>query len=177
MFHVEHTMNDDSTMKIRPATADDLAAIDSLRKKYGSDLGFLPLQKYQHIVNKTLDRGRSRWKYERLYVVEDNDDMTGFVLGSLGRNGAKCEQVCVREDARRMERAMRLVDAIQAEAIIRHLPLIRCRVAADIEANLFWQAIGYTAIDTTTSTWLNIKESKSKRPIILYEKPLGMKLF
>jgi GNAT superfamily N-acetyltransferase len=157
---------------IRHAVLADLPAIEALRRADKDALGFVPKQKYEHIVNRTSDRGRERWKYEWLIVAEDNEDLTGFFLAGFHRDGAKGQQLCVRQDARRMERALMLVDFIEAEARRRGAPRIRHRVAADIEANFFWQAAGYTPIAMTTSTWLNVRESISRRPLLIYDKPL-----
>lgn len=155
---------------IRSAVESDLMAIDSLRKKDGDCLGFLPLMKLEHIVRRTLDRGRARWRYESLWVCEDNGDLTGYVLAGFHREGAKIEQICVRQDARRMERALALERVVADESTARLKPRIRCRVAADIESNLFWRAIGYVPVTTVTSTWLNQRESKSRRPIVVYDR-------
>jgi hypothetical protein len=158
---------------IRSATINDLKAVDSLRKADGDCLGFLPIQKLEHIVNLTLDRGRRRFLYESLWVEEEMPgEITGYVLAGFHREGAKIEQICVRQDARRMERAIALEAVVDTEARARLKPRIRCRVAFDIEANFFWKAIGYTAITTTASTWMNHGESKSKRPLIVYDKIL-----
>jgi predicted GNAT superfamily acetyltransferase len=158
---------------VRDATSADLAAVEALRRADGADLGFIPQARYEHIVLKTLDRGRPRWEYERLFVSIDAREITGFLLGSLGKLGGKIEQVCVRADARRMERALALTDCLEAQARSRGIPLVRCRVAHDIEANLFWSAAGYLPIGMTMSTFLNTRASKSRRPIIQYEKLLN----
>lgn len=156
----------------------DLPAIEALRRADGDSLGFIPKARYEHIVERTLDRGRHRWKYEWLVVAIDNDDITGFCLAGFHRDGAKIEQVCVRQDARRMERALLLVDSIEDEARRRASLRIRCRVAYDIEANFFWLAAGYEPVTTVTSTWLNTRESASRRPLIVYDKELSqMTLF
>jgi hypothetical protein len=157
---------------IRPALEADLKAIDSLRKADGDSLGFLPIMKLQCIVNQKLDRGRWRWLYESLWVAEDNGELTGYVLAGFHRDGAKIEQICVRGDARRMERAMLLEDVVQQEARLRQKQRIRCRVAFDIEANFFWKAIGYIPIATVSSTWMNQRESKSQRPLVVYDKTI-----
>ena len=101
---------------IRQAVFDDLPAIEALRRADGDALGFVPVAKYEHIVLKTSDRGRDRWKYEWLIVSEDNEEITGFFLAGFHREGAKGQQLCVRNDARRMERAMKLVDTLEDEA-------------------------------------------------------------
>lgn len=157
---------------IRLAEGRDLAAIEALRRADGADLGFVPFAKYEHIVYKTSDRGRERWRYEWMIVAEDNDEVTGFLLTGFHRDGCKMQQVCVRNDARRMERALALVFACEDEARKRGCRRIRCRVAADIEANFFWRAAGFRAIATTASTWMNVKESKSRRPLLIYDKAL-----
>ena len=82
------------------------------------------------------------------------------------------QQLAVRQDARRMTRALLLMDTMEEEARRRGNPFIRARVAYDIEANFFWRAAGYEPVNTVTSTWLNIRESKSRRPLIVYDKAL-----
>lgn len=144
-----------------------------MRRADGDALGFVPIAKYEHIVFKTVDRGRHRYKYEWLVVAEDNgDDVTGFFMGGFHRNGAKGTQLCVRNDARRMERALKLVDSFETEARRRGMVRVRHRVAADIEANYFWRAAGYTPVAVTTSTWLNTRESLTRRPLFIYDKLL-----
>jgi hypothetical protein len=159
-------------MIIRPALITDLPAVDAMRKADGNALGFLPLQRYEYVVTKTKQNGRARWFYEWLLVSTDNGDVTGFVFALFSAAGTKIEQICVRRDARMMERAKALLVSIERESERRLRPLIKCRVAADIEANLFWRALDYRPIATVTSTWLNLRESKSRRPLIYYEKPL-----
>jgi len=159
-------------MIIRPATIDDIPAIDAMRKADGDALGFVPIQKYEHIVNKTLDRGRPRWTYESLSVCIDAREITGFVLAGYHRTGCKIEQICIRQDARLLERAKLLLASVEEEAEKRQRAKIKCRVASDIEANLFWVASGYQPVAEVVSTWLNIRESKSKRTLTHYEKGL-----
>ena len=96
--------------------------------------------------------------------------MTGFCYASFHKNPATIIQIVVQEDARRWSRAMMLEGAVEDETRSRGLSEIKCRVAYDLESNFYWKAIGYRPIETTTSTWLNQKESKSKRPIIVYNK-------
>ena len=68
---------------------------------------------------------------------------------------------------------MKLESEVEKETRERQLWSIKCRVAYDLESNWYWKAIGYTPVENTISTWLNQKESKSKRPIIVYEKMLN----
>ena len=158
---------------VRHALPSDLLAVESLRRADGKDLGFVPKAKYEHIVNRDSDRGRIRHLYEWLLVRTDEGDVNGFCLAGFHRMGCKIEQICVRADARRMERALSLADAVETEAKRRNSGRIRCRVAYDIEANLFWRAAGYVPTATVVGTWLNLRESKSRRPLIVYDKPLS----
>ena len=72
---------------IRPAKFEDLPAIEALRRADGDALGFVPKAKYEHIVLRTSDRGRDRWKYEWLVVAEDNGEITGYFLAGFHRDG------------------------------------------------------------------------------------------
>jgi len=72
-----------------------------------------------------------------------------------------------------MERALKLVDVVLDEARRRQSKRVRCRVAADIEANSFWLAVGFIPVVTVISTWLNLRESTSRRPLIVYDKAIA----
>ena len=161
---------------IRPASPCDLPAIEALRRKDGDSLGFIPKIVYEFIAARSMDRGRWPYRSEWLLVAEDNDEVTGYVFAAFRRSGAHITQICIRHDARRMERAMLLESAIAIEAERRQCVRIKCRVAFDIEANHFWRAIGYEPVRTVISTWLNLRESKCKRPLIVYERALTARL-
>ena len=104
-------------------------------------------------------------------------DLTGFCYASFSGDPATIIQIVVQQDARRWHRAMMMENAVDAEARERGLTSIKCRVALDLESNNYWKAIGYVPVQTVVSTWLNQCESKSKRPIVVYLKDLGMPLW
>jgi hypothetical protein len=162
---------------IREAIPSDFLYIDNLRKKEGNALGFLPKNAYMSVLEKKRIANRDRWKYQKIWVTTDNDDLTGFCYASFNDDPVTIIQIVVQEDARRWHRAIMLESVVVEEAKKRFLTSIKCRVAYDLESNFYWKAIGYNPITTTTSTWLNQKESKSKRPIIVYHKDLGMPIF
>jgi predicted GNAT superfamily acetyltransferase len=162
---------------IRDAALSDFPYIDALRKREGSALGFLPKDAYLSVLTKTRIHNRDRWKYQRVWVTEDNGDLTGFCYASFTDDPATIIQIVVQDDARRWHRAMMMEEAVTEEAEKRSLSTIKCRVAVDLESNFYWRAIGYVPVSTEISTWLNQRESKSKRPIIVYQKDLGMPLF
>jgi hypothetical protein len=162
---------------LREAVPQDFAYIDSLRKKEGSALGFLPKDAYMSVLTKTRIANRDRWKYQKLWVTTDNNDLTGFCYASFANDPATIIQIVVQQDARRWHRAILMESAVCDEAKSRMLTSIKCRVAVDLESNFYWKAIGYNPVETVVSTWLNQKESKSKRPIVVYQKDMGMPLF
>ena len=123
--------------KVKPATLDDLTFVDSLRKREGNALGFIPIQRYEMEVN-----GERKGS---LYLSWDNGDPTGYIYAThSGRGTTHIIQVAVQEDARRMERATALLDSVRADAAARHSWLLSLRCADDLEANEFWAALGFS---------------------------------
>ena len=162
---------------LRDAKPEDFTYIDSLRKKEGSALGFIPKDAYIGILERRRADGRARYRYSRLLVTVDNEDLTGFCYVSYAEGMAKIFQVVVQQDARRWHRALMMASEVERDAERMGKHGIACRVAYDLESNWFWRAIGYTPIKQIVSTWLNQRESKSKRPLWQYEKRIGNDLF
>lgn len=164
---------------IRDAVPADWLYIDSLRKREGNALGFIPKDAYLAIMeNRPIREKDARIHLtNRVLVTTDNDDLTGFVYASFARVWASIFQIVVQEDARRWARALLMADEIEAEAKRRGCWGVKCRVAYDLESNSFWRAIGYVPQRQVTSTWLNQKESKTKRPLWLYYKDFHEGLF
>ena len=148
----------------------DFLFIDSLRKKEGKALGFIPKAVYESILEKRRVANRDRWKYSRIFITMDNDVKTGFCYITFAKQDLHIQQIVIQNDARRWHRAKMMLD--YAEKICQQLgkTAITARVAVDLESNLFWKGCGYEIQNTTTSTWLNQKESKSKRPLHYYIK-------
>ena len=61
---------------MRDAIPADLPAIDSLRKKEGDALGFIPIGAYQSVTMKAPVDGRWRHLHSRLVILIDNGDIT-----------------------------------------------------------------------------------------------------
>ncbi len=122
---------------IQKATLADLKYLDDLRKKNGDAVGFIPLQRYEMEVNG--DRKGS------IYLSFDNNDPTGFIYAThSGRGSTHIIQVAIQEDARLMERATLLVDAVVADGQKRNSWLTTLRCADDLEAGKFWKALGFS---------------------------------
>lgn len=123
--------------EIRRATLDDLKYLDALRKKEGDAVGFIPMRRYEMEVN-----GERRGS---IYLSWDNGEPTGFIYAThSGRGTTRVMQVAIQEDARRMERASALVDAVVADGLKRHTWLTSLRCADDLDANHFWEALGFS---------------------------------
>ncbi len=162
---------------IRPAKLNDFAYIDSLRKREGNALGFIPKDCYLSIMSHLPVDGRYRHRYSDLMVTVDNDDLTGFCYSTYSDAIARIVQIVVQEDARRWHRALLLENYVRRKALEVGKSSINCRVAYDLESNDFWKALGYIPTKIVTSTWLNQKESKVKRPLVVYNLPLELLLF
>jgi GNAT superfamily N-acetyltransferase len=152
------------------ATPSDWLYIDSLRKKEGNALGFIPKDAYISVLSGAPVDGRRRYEYQRLWLIRDNDDPTGYVYASFVWPMASVWQIVVQEDARRWERATKLLQQVEHHAMANGMQGIKARVADDLEAVLFWEASGYTAAASTNSTYLNQGPSKSGRKITTWVK-------
>src|SRR3990167_1799892 len=155
---------------VKDATPKDWLYIDSLRKKEGGALGFIPKSVYVSILERNRAGGRARYLYSRLLVTVDNDDLTGFCYVSYAEQWAKIFQIVVQCDARRWHRALMMASVVEGDAERFGKQGVACRVAYDLESNWFWRAMGYTPVKQVISTWLNQRESKSRRPLWEYRK-------
>lgn len=159
---------------VRRGQIGDLPYIESLRRKERDALGFIPFDSFEAALGKRT--GTNTMRHAVIFVSVDNDDLTGYIFASFGKPVAKILQVVVQEDARRWERATRLVMQIESIAKERSHIAIRARVAVDIDANAFWKASGFTPIDFAPGTFLG-RDAKNGRLLIVYEKNLTPTLF
>jgi GNAT superfamily N-acetyltransferase len=127
-----------ATLGVRRASLADLSYVDMLRRRESESLGFLPLRCYEEVVCGASPR-------HRLWLAEVSGDPVGFLYASPGDVGRALRviQVCLQPDARRIEYGTALV--AEAESYARHLQRsgVACHVAEDIEARVFWDALGY----------------------------------
>jgi GNAT superfamily N-acetyltransferase len=123
---------------VRRATAADLRYVSSLSGVENKTLGFIPDDAYGQAVD-------GRRPGHRVWLAEVNDDPVGFLYLSPGEPGgsAKILQVAVQRDARRLDYARALVEAAEAHARLTQRPAVTCRVASELEATAFWDALGY----------------------------------
>lgn len=118
-------------------------------------IGWMPHQGY-----------RDGWLQRRLIRVTNNDDQVGFALWALARGELKIFQCWVRPDARMILHGRALIDHLDEIAQRRGAYRLRCWVAEDLAANLFWRAIGFSA-----KTWRWSPRSTSRRRHLLWTRP------
>lgn len=145
------------------ATVRDLHFIDSLQKKFGRSLGFLPTQALE--VN--LEAGN-------VDLAMENDEPAGYLLcrprlawqpllGSI-------VQAAVAMDAQRRRHGLALLLQVEERARAAGQVALQANCAVGVEANEFWQAAGFKPIAHLTPA------TKSGREIICWRKPLVRKL-
>jgi len=154
---------------IRSATLDDIPYIVSLSKKESFCLGFIPKPAYEAAI--TGIKTGKRWSTtcnDKLFVCEENGDLVGFVMFSYG-NPAKCNQICIQEDARLIERGKALLTAAISHGNLRGIEDFACGCANDLPSNFFWKMMGWVEVGkrkgiSHKNTW---KET-SKRTVNIY---------
>jgi GNAT superfamily N-acetyltransferase len=120
----------------------DVPYIDALRRREADAIGFLPLVVYEWVAGGS----GAPWKKEsRLWLAEANGDRVGFLYLTPGSPGgvAHIGQVCVQADARRLDYATALVERAEHHARLTQRGAVAARVATDLEATAFWDALGY----------------------------------
>ena len=127
---------------IRSAVIADIPYIVSLSKKESFCLGFIPKMAYTAAI--TGIKTGKRWSNtcnDKLFVCEENGDLVGFVMFSYG-NPAKCNQICIQEDARLIERGKALLSAAISHGNLRGIEYFACGCANDLPSNFFQGQIG-----------------------------------
>ena len=88
----------------------------------------------------------SRAKTNEVHAVYRDRELVGWVLHgqSVARKVLKIYQVWVRVDARVLEHGRALIDTLMVLAHGENCGWLEAWVAEDLEANFFWNAIGFT---------------------------------
>ena len=138
---------------------DLLKYIEHLQTQNSDALGFLP----RVVFERAAEAGR-------VFLGLLNSELCGYILCGTGYQGVlRCPQVCIQYDARRRLYGAMLVAAVEryGESIGCHLRVVRC--APDLEANAFWESVGYSLVGTAESG----ESRRSQRPYLnVYTKPL-----
>ena len=123
------------TIEIAEAVAGDRLAIDfmdDLARKNGHCVGFLPRVAYDQAVQK-----------QRVKVLFVNNAPAGYVIHGPFKTTTKIYQLVIAEDLRRIEYGTALVDAVRKGANGAQAEELSLHCASDLEANTFWQALGF----------------------------------
>jgi len=118
---------------IRPATAADMLFIKSLQKRYTNQLGFLPTAALAEYI-----------KSGRILLNDVNGQEAGYVLwrpAAAGNyTGISIIQAAVCQDAQRLHVGRGMIDHLRSTHTV---GVLGCWCATDLEANSFWQALGF----------------------------------
>lgn len=150
-------MNDFIIVKDHP---DIITYIDMLQKKNAEALSFYPKQ----VFEREKEKGR-------LFLGLLNNHPCGYIYVGAYGGDVKCHQVCIQYDARRKLYGAMLVVALEDYAKKYSSNSVTLRCGFDLDANKFWQEMGYNCI--------NIVEGgiRRMRKINIWRKYLKEQLF
>ena len=152
---------------INHATMKDLEEMDKLRKTEQNKVGFVPMSRWEWQVT---------YRSQTLSVMKEDGEMVGYIFWTPGLPVAAIQQLVIREDARRFERGSELVDQALEDMQDPQRYGVTCRCRLDLEANLFWEALGFEAVREESGGaggYPLIRYYKELRPTLL---PLGLYL-
>lgn len=115
---------------------DLLKFIDALQRKNADALSFYPLQVFEREASKG-----------RLFLGLLNGQPCGYLYaGSQSQIDVKLHQVCIEYDARRRRYGEMISAVMEQYALDGNATSITLRCGFDLEANDFWQSLGYKCI-------------------------------
>jgi len=140
------------TTELCPAQPGDLQVLkflDALSKKNGHCVGFLPLIAYEEALN-----------LGRVTLLFYNDEPAGYMIRGPVKECTKIYQLVIAEELRRIENGTTLLDNLRQKAVAGKAYEISLHCAEDLEANRFWQALGFQKVgqrlkDKTGRRWQN----------------------
>ena len=143
-----------------------LTYVDSLQKKNAEALSFYPRQVFERESSKG-----------RIFLGLLNNEPCGYVYaGAIGQT-VKCHQVCIQYDARRLLYGKQLVVILEDYALKGFASEIQLRCGHDLEANKFWESMGYQCIDIQNGGIRRLRKiniwSKQIRPLLFENEPLN----
>lgn len=144
-------------LRIDYASIEDIPAIEALRSKLWYCVGFCPIQRFRAEID---GRGGT------LLTLKDGHDLLGYIHATHGMPCSTVLQVAVWEELWRQDYGSMLVKAVESIARRKGRFGIKCRVAYDLEANVFWDSLGYPAIGYSKGRFL-WKDSGPKSRIVI----------
>lgn len=112
-----------------------LTYIDMLQKKNAESLSFYPKQ----VFEREKENGR-------LFLGLLNGQPSGYLYVGAAGGDVKCHQVCIQYDARRKLYGAMLALCMEQYAKDSQSNSITLRCGFDLDANMFWNDLGYNVI-------------------------------
>jgi len=147
--------------KVIKANANHQLFIDDLQTKNAEFLSFYPTQ----TIKREIDNGR-------IYIGILNNQPCGYLYcGSMSGENLKIHQAVISYDARLREYGKSLYLNVESDAIQAQCSLITLRCGFDLEANHFWQSLGFQCVSHKNGG------IRRNRIINIYMKQIGSLLF
>jgi len=109
--------------------------VDQLQKKNAEALSFYPKQVFEREAEKG-----------RIFLGLLNGQPCGYLYVGAGGKDVKCHQVCIEYDARRRFYGAGIVAVMENYALENRATSITLRCGFDLDANKFWESLGYKCI-------------------------------
>lgn len=146
--------------QIAPVTADDCVYERHLARKFTDELGFLPALALEWYADRGL-----------VWRIRENGDPAGFLVARLDYAAdnrlAGIIQAAIDFDLQRRRHGLALVEHAARLATSAGKTVLQCWCAADLPANDFWRAAGFTAAGTRPGG------RSRNRKLILWRRPLA----
>jgi hypothetical protein len=113
-----------------------LTYVDKLQKSNAEALSFYPTQ----VFERELEKGR-------LFLGLLNGEPCGYIYMGAQSTHVKCHQVCIEYDARLQHYGAALVTAMESYAQEGQATSVSLRCGFDLDANKFWQSLGYQCVN------------------------------
>jgi GNAT superfamily N-acetyltransferase len=152
-------MKDFAIIKTHPLL---IQYVDSLQRVNAEALSFYP----KCVFEREAEAGR-------IFLGLLNGEPCGYIYAGAGGpdSTVKCHQVCIQYDARRRLYGARLVVALEDYAEENGASAVSLRCGFDLEANDFWQSLGYVCINNVAGG------IRRNRTINVWRKQIRLGLF
>jgi GNAT superfamily N-acetyltransferase len=135
--------------------------VDHLQRKNAEALSFYPITVFER-----------EQSMGRIFLGLLNGQPAGYIYVGSGRDRVvRCHQVCIEYDARRRLYGAALVNALEQYASKLLATRVRLRCGFDLDANSFWQSMGYHCVDVQQGG------VRRMRKINVWEKLIAPELF
>lgn len=162
----------DKDLVVRNSSIKDWLFVDMLQKQNSFAVGFIQDTIWKKYV----------WGGERNFIVlvcEKNVDPVGYILITPGKGQmtyAKIQQICVRNDARRLDYGSALLSVARMFCEQFGLQGFTLRCRTDLESNFFWSALGFQKYGVWEKGKVNHVGMKASNDINLWKIDLNSQI-